>query len=191
MTTTDAATSIPERAFAWWQQNCGPAARDPAVRARLRRCRSTVDAVREPAAIALSRRLGGLREGSTTLWQDRTLDLARVLSHVREDDGLRPMRAVGWRSFPGHKDENEAASAERPDLSEVRFRRLLETPAGEPLVMAFIRLIRLLDGRINVRLLASDFLYWNDRTKKQWAFDYYAAAIAAPADEPSTQEIDA
>lgn len=191
MTPATPAPSVSERAVLWWQQWCGPQANDPAMRARLRRCRSTVEAIREPAALALSRRIGGMREGATDAWLDRTLDLARVLAHVREDDDSRPMRVVGWKSFPGIKGVTDATAAERPQLSEVRFRRLIETPAGEPLVTAFVRLIRVLGGRINVRQVASDFLYWNDRTKKQWAFDYYAAAMAAPADEPSTQEIDA
>jgi len=113
------------------------------------------------------------------------LDLARVLAHIREDDPRqRPMQAAGWKSFPGDRRESDAGEG-RPRLSEARFRRLLHSGRGEERVSAFARLIALLGGTVNVAELANDFWHWNDRTKRRWAFDYYAAGIATPPDSLS------
>lgn len=157
------------------------------ARARLRRCRSTIEALGEPAAVGLARRLGVLGERSRH--DDHAvgaaLDVARVLAHVTEHAGQqRVMQAAGWKQFPGDKKESDSAEM-RPLLSEVRFRRLLTTPPGEPLVVAFIRLIRLLKGEANVTQLSNDFRNWRHpergpAVRQQWAFDYYHAGDSAP-----------
>ncbi len=168
----------------WWDQYCGPKAADRGVRARLRRCRSTREAISVQAAATLGVRLGAIRD-ELTAEGERALDLARVLAHVTEDDARRPMQAAGWKVFPGERAESEFSSEERPRLSSVRFQRLLTVEEGEELVRAFIRLVRLLDGKVGVRQLAYDFRYWGhpeygERIRRRWAFDYYAAASAAP-----------
>lgn len=89
------------------------------------------------------------------------------------------MRSAGWRRFPGEAKESDAG-ADAPKLSELRFRRLLQTERGEEQVTAFVRLVQLLGGKIDVARLADDFVFWNDRVKREWAFDYYAAGIAMP-----------
>lgn len=112
------------------------------------------------------------------------LNLARVLAHIRRDDGSqRPMQAAGWKKFPRDKRDSDAAPGEGPRLSEVRFRRLLGVERGEEQVAAFVRLIALLDDSVNVSELATSFWYWGDQTKRQWAFDYYHASTATPAEE--------
>ncbi len=172
------------RALDWWKRYCHPVDGDPASRARLRRCRSATDAVGIPAAISLARSMGAL-SGTQTDDDYRVtsaLDLARVLSNVTQHvETKRPMQAAGWKTFPGDRRESDAGE-DRPVLSELRFRRLLTAAHGEEQVSAFIRLIALLGGAVNVTELAEDFFYWNDRTKRRWAFDYYAAGVAAPAD---------
>jgi CRISPR system Cascade subunit CasB len=142
----------------------------------------------EPAAIQLAQRLGILssRSSPDDSRLEAALGLARVLAHVKEHDGARRvMQAAGWKSFPNDRKESEAGN-DRPIVSEVRFRRLLTTEPGEPLVQAFIRLVRQLDSQVNVTELASDFLALSDPAKRQrvrtkWAFDYFAAGVAAPA----------
>lgn len=178
-------------ALAWWKRYCDPAGDgDPETRARLRRCRSAVDALSIRPAIRLAHRIGIPRDVDD--WRlTAGLDLARVLAHVTiHDPALPPMRAAGWKTFPGDRRESEAGD-DRPRLSEVRFRRLLEAAPGEELVVAFSRLVILLDRAVSVTALAEDFLSWGDRTKRRWAFDYYAAGVAAPdAIEPSIEDTD-
>jgi hypothetical protein len=59
---------------------------------------------------------------------------------------------------------------------------------GEEQVDAFIRLIKLLGRTASVPAVARDFLHWNDKTKQSWAFDYYAAGVAAPSNPTISDE---
>lgn len=155
---------------------------DSGVRARLRRARSQTEVLMEPKAIQLAQRMGRLARGRIVSDEaiGAALDLARVLAHVKEHDGKqRLMQRAGWRTFAGDRRESDAGD-DRPTLSGVRFRRLLTTDGGEALVAAFTRLVRQLDGVVNVGELASDFLDWTHPTRgakvrRKWAFDYFAA----------------
>jgi len=96
------------------------------------------------------------------------------------------MQAAGWKEFPGDRRESDVDVSKRPKLSQVRFRRLLTTDGGEDLVRAFIRLVALLDGKVNVEALGRDFRDWGhpsrgEAVRQRWAFDYYAASTANPA----------
>jgi CRISPR system Cascade subunit CasB len=179
------------RARDWWARYCHPRDGDPGVRARLRRCHSATDALSIRPAIILARQCGApSRLVPANEWKlVRGLNLARVLAHVTNDDRARfPMQAAGWKSFPS--DRKAEAAAERPLLSELRFRRLIDADSGEEQVTAFVRLVHLLDGTVNIEELARAFLFWNDYTKKRWTFDYYAAGIAAPQALPTNDEDD-
>lgn len=169
----------------WWARIADHQRGDPGTMAELRRCRATSEAARVREAITLARMLGAC-EADAPAWRTAAaLDLARVLAHVRSDTGVHPMRAAGWGSFAGTRRESDLGAGERPRLSEVRFRRLLQTADGEERVTAFTRLIALLDGAVGVAHLAADFLRWThptdgDRVREHWAFLYYHAADAAP-----------
>jgi CRISPR system Cascade subunit CasB len=185
------------RALAWWRKHCHPVNGDPGTRARLRRARSVVDALQINAAVELARRLGAVpKDHPAPDWKIyAALDLGRVLAHVKEDDARHPMAAAGWQSFPGDRKESDAGT-DRPRLSEARFRRLLQARGGEETVSAFVRLVALLDGRVNVAQLTTDFLDWNhpergDRVRERWAFHYLAAGSAAPTTASTDNEDDA
>jgi CRISPR system Cascade subunit CasB len=163
---------VPDRktALVAWHERLSER-RSAGTRARLRRAGSRAEAAAETTALALIRMLPA-RES------DGALDLARVLAHVRQHDGrLRVMQKAGWKRFPEGK-ESESAE-DRPVLSEVRFRRLLQTEPGNAWVTAIVRLVAQLDGVVNVDDLAGDFLAWYDpdrreRVKIKWAKEYYA-----------------
>jgi CRISPR system Cascade subunit CasB len=181
--------SVGAIAAAWWRYTCGSDAPDSSTRARLRRCRNNVEAATEPVALLLARRLGAFAPGAHPNDAERAIGLARVLASVRTEASETPLRALGWRNFPGDRAEADAG-AERPRLGESRFRRLLTVPGGEEQVVAFRRLVALMDETANVSALANDFWYWSDRTKQRWAFDYYNARAAVPASTstPDTDE---
>ncbi|HET7586342.1 MAG TPA: type I-E CRISPR-associated protein Cse2/CasB [Gemmatimonadaceae bacterium] len=177
-----------DRALDWWRQLTDRNKGDPGSLARLRRCRSSVDASTVRAAVSLARRLGATRQTASDDRRRDVLDLARVLAHVKEHDSTHPMRAAGWQRFAGDRKESDAGD-DRPRLAEARFRRLLQTGLGEEKVAAFARLVALLGETINVRELANDFLDWNhpvrgDRVRERWAFIYYHADSALPAEPP-------
>ncbi len=187
---TDPAAAPAERvhpALEWWQRLSDRHRGDPGTLARLRRSRSTLEAMQVPDALELARCLRALtRDGQVPDWKLRgVLDLARVLAHVRQHDLYsHPMRSAGWKHFAGSRRESDAGE-DRPVLSETRFRRLLLTGQGEEKVSAFTRLIALLGGTVKVDDLARDFVSWNEpgrgeRVRERWAFLYYGAGAAAP-----------
>lgn len=191
----EARTSRRSTVLDWYTRNCDLEKGDPATRAQLRRCRNRTDALMIPAAVGLARRLGALGRGAhqDDEFLGAALDLARVLAHVkRHDKGKRVMQAAGWKTFPGERKESDAGN-DRPLLSQVRFRRLLTTDSGEPQVNAFVRLVKQLEGTVNVPELTDDFLGWahesrRARIRNKWAFDYYAAGAAAPKDSEVSPE---
>ena len=128
-----------------------------AALARLRRAATPIEVMQEPEALRLIRRLP--RD------PDRAAILAGVLAFVDEPDDQPIARAIGRESF----DEDKAL------MSEARLRRLLQTP-GNDLMDPLRRLIRLTKGKANVRDLSSSVLYWGDRVKKRWIFDYYGVS---------------
>lgn len=176
----------------WWSRTISDDRRpavDARTRALLRRTHSTAEAMTLPAAIALARDLN--RDGVSINTRDleNAVDLSRVLAHVRRDSKIHPMRKVGWPSFP-----TGASDAALPAMSELRFRRLLQTGDGPPRVSAFTRLVAQLGDEANVAALAEAFWFWNHpdaHVKQQWAFHYFNAANAAPpslTDDVSTPE---
>lgn len=195
MADTTAGTGKGHAAAGWWARFCDPKKGNSAVRAQLRRCRSNAEVLAIPAGIPLLHRLGALDRGSNAgidAYVDRVLGLARVLAFVAEDDAsAKLMRTLGWEKPPVSSDLG-AEAGERPRLSEVRFRRLLQVRTGEEQVVAFIRLVRLADGKAAVSALSRDYLSWNhDETKHRWAFEYYGAASAVPSSSQSQEEISA
>jgi len=179
-----------EVAREWWLRVCAPDRGDPASRARLKRCRSFVDVLTIPAAVSLARRLGATQEPRDERRLETALGLARVLAHVTVNTQISAIRAAGWTEFPG--EQAEADAKVKPRLSEARFRRLLQTGGGEEQVLAFTRLIRMMDGKVRIAELARDYLDWHcDSTRQRWAFEYYAAGVAAPPSIQTTIEDEA
>lgn len=177
-----------EVALRWWVGLTDEERGDSAALARLRRSGSTTEAAREPAALRLVRKLGISPGDASWSAVETALDLARVLANVRSRDDRHPMRAAGYSRFP-----SDSPPPEPPRLSEARFRRLLQVGRGEEKVTAFTRLIALLDSKVNIGRLATDYLDWNhpvrgDRTRERWAFEYYAAGSAAPTPTRDEEE---
>ena len=61
-------------------------------------------------------------------------------------------------------------------VSGLRFRRLLKVKEQEALFTSMTRIIALLGGNVNLQSLAQSVYFWNDRTRKKWAFEYYSKA---------------
>jgi CRISPR system Cascade subunit CasB len=175
-----------EQAKRWWQDlqdyrdgKPNPRA-DRASRARLRRA-DAVAAVAEEAVMALYRRLGG--EDGSGFDHGRlksALRLALVLVHVRQDEAADQhgdrksfARQIGRESF-GDK-------AESARLHPLRFQRLLAARSDEEIIQEFRRAVDIAGNKANVRDLAGLLLHWDlEETRTRFAFDYYAAGIAAP-----------
>ncbi|MBE9605678.1 type I-E CRISPR-associated protein Cse2/CasB [Acetobacteraceae bacterium H6797] len=156
----------PSAAAQWWRDlqggDAGPRSKDRAALARLRRCGTVAEAMREPATFDLFRRCGGQSEFELS----KVALLAALLSHVREESSEWVARFVG----PESPDKPETAV-----LKPLRFRRLMEADGEEELLTAFRRLIALMDGKANVEDLARALLYWSERTRVTWTYRYWNA----------------
>ena len=169
-----------DAAAAWWHglqpdlETHRPG--DRASLARLRRCATVAEAMTEPAAIALFRRIGATRADDLP----HIATLAAVLAHVREDV---PEGRVARRLGPDYPDAPETAR-----MSALRFRRLLEAAPGDEQLTAFRRMVALAGGSLPLRDLARSLLDWDDERRRRWIYDYWNAGqpIAAPtAEDPA------
>lgn len=168
MTEEQRSGSADSIAYEWWRRlnpkDTEPSGHQRAALARLRRAGTPIEVIQEPEALRLIARLPSFRDS------ERVAILAGVLAFVRETDDRRVARAVGRASL----DDDKTAL-----LSESRFRRLLQVPCAD-LMDPMRRLVRMTKGTINVRHLSRSILYWGDREKKRWIFDYYAVGAAVP-----------
>ena len=152
-------------AYDWWNGLRDGSGRHRASLAHMRQAHTPLDIVQEPAALLLVTRLRPFGCDD-----DRVAILAGVLALVREDQKALVPRALGRSSLD---DERSAR------LSEGRFRRLMQADADE-LLPQMRRLVQLAGGTANVRDLADGILYWGDRVRKKWTFEYYGVGSATP-----------
>lgn len=141
--------------IAWWQtlnDNRGD-------RAELRRCSTLAEVAFTPAyhklRFALAK-FGRVNADGLALVAGLA---ARVKSNVTVD------------SFAEQMATGKADGSAR--VSGLRFRRLLKIKDREELFTAMGRTVALLGGAVNLYSFANSLYYWNDRTRKQWAFEYY------------------
>lgn len=144
----------------WWNE----LAEDKGGRAELRRAADVTRVVMSPAYQRLHRRLCEvLPEGQVPAHkQDRLAIAAALLAHVKEDDSASVPLAMSRREEGG----------DRPPVSPLRFRRLLETADIDDLFVGLRRVLPLLHHRVNVVALTQDVLNWGDATRKRWAYGY-------------------
>ena len=149
--------------IAWWTG----LQEDRAGRATLRRAASPADVVYCPA---YHRLVGQNRESGFALGARHLESLACVAglaAHVRNIDASRSIGAqMAAQRAPGSNSR----------LGGLRFRRLVACTTREELYPLLVRTIRLLDGTVNLVDLANGVFWWNERSRKAWAYDYYANA---------------
>lgn len=64
------------------------------------------------------------------------------------------------------------SEGEKPAVSELRFRRLLESPTTDDLFVGLRRALPLMGQTANIFDLADSVLFWGDVVKKRWAYNY-------------------
>jgi len=144
--------------FKWWdslEQNKGE-------RAELRRCRTTTDVAFTQAFYRFLRAIDKKNRSNI----DQLALIAGVLAHVKKND---PSKRIAEQMASPKSGINARVSG-------LRFRRLLKIDNREELYQALVRLIHLLDGTANIYSLAESAFYWSERTRKDWAYDYYTTS---------------
>jgi len=140
-----------------------------AARAQLKRCHGVGNVLLEPAFQRLYRHLEeagtvfspAMREAQMNGWAAA----AALAAHVSPGEG---------RSFPVMASHTEKPG-ERPPLSPLRFRRLLDTPDDDidALFKGLRRALPLIGGKVSAISLAADVLSWGDETRRRWAYAYH------------------
>ena len=170
-------------AVAWWRalqpdpDNPNPRLRagDRATLARLRRCDRPEQAGAEASAIELARALG-IQRGDDE-WLGSVLLTAIVLAHVRKD--VRTL-SLGRSLGPPAPDQ-------RARLSPLRLSRLLAADTLEERLIAFRRVVALLNGEVHLRDLTRLLLCWTEKTRIALVFDYHGVPPpGADKAEPSS-----
>ncbi|WP_299362679.1 type I-E CRISPR-associated protein Cse2/CasB [uncultured Paracoccus sp.] len=161
---SDATRTPGQVALAWWQRNLRPdedtgSAR--ALRARLRRADHATDILAESWVIELHDRLHRRTDPLTLA------ALAQVLANVERHEGRRIAQAFG-------------AGDPKP-LSPLRFQRLIRSDDRGELATSLRRALPMIDRACNVAALAEDVLFWGEKPRIRWCFDYYGAAPPRPA----------
>lgn len=133
---------------------------DNSGRAQLKRCNSIDEIVMCPTYQRFYRYLltCNVWPINAATWQnDKLAVIAGLLAHIETDDS---------QNFPVR-----ASVGDKPVISELRFKGLLKTDTDD-LFANLRRLLPLINYQTNVIQLACDIYYWNDKTKKQWAYSY-------------------
>jgi len=144
--------------FNWWKG----LDEDKASRAILRRC-STIDEVTLSNTYQRFYRymLNCGWPVDAASWQnDRLAAIAGLLSHVKVDD---------LKNLPLRMSE---LSGDRQLVSELRFSSLLKVEDINDLFISLRRTFPLIKNQTNIKQLALDVYWWNDKTKKEWAYSY-------------------
>ena len=137
---------------------------DRGDRAELRRAHDITAIILTPAFQRAHQRLravGWPVEGDSPR-NDRLAIIIGLLAHVESAGDVAPAQAMSARK-PGD---------ERPAVSPLRFQRLLESPDLDALFTGLRRVLPLLQQPIAIAALANDVLFWGDKVKKRWAYDY-------------------
>lgn len=149
----------------WWRElrdNKGD-------RAELRRCETVIDVVATPAYHLIYRRL--LHAGLPPVEHERDYNgrlpvIIALVAHIKEKDGLP--KAMPLAKAMSARPEG----SDRPKVSPLRFRRLLELETPDDLLAGMRRVLPLIEGDVQPRVLAQDLYWWGDKVKRRWAYVY-------------------
>ncbi|WP_179402697.1 type I-E CRISPR-associated protein Cse2/CasB [Burkholderia guangdongensis] len=155
-----------------------------ADRAQLRRCRAPEDVLLQSAFHRLRQELERQQLQSKP---DELALAVGVVVHARHVPNKKFAYSLGHKNASG-----------RVAMSELRFRQLQTCRDEDSFFRQARRAVDLLDGEVDVGLLAADLLQWvrefrrpdpalppDQRLKLRWASDYYHAALRDADQEPA------
>jgi CRISPR system Cascade subunit CasB len=136
---------------------------DKGGRAHLRRASSVLDAALQPAVHRLRRQLETIGQDTFSEEQlDRLSTACALIAHIKQPGHLSLPQAMSERA-PG---------SDRNATSELRFRRLLDAEDIPILFSGLRRSLPLIDGHVCPVLLTRDVMFWGDKVKRTWVYDY-------------------
>lgn len=147
-------SEIGEALYKWWQELDS----NKSERADLRRAHTVSEIVLLPVfqRVCIQFRPYFKYEKN---WEYRFASILGLLAHVRENSESNLALLM--------------AGKPKPNISELRFRRLIQRDRQE-LYVAMIRVIRSLNNTANIFDLANSVYYWGNPVRKRWSFEYYS-----------------
>jgi len=147
--------------YDWWLKT----SKSSGDRANLRRARTPDMVAIQSSYLGLYREIVSCGISDKFKWRlnQRLPLIAGVLSHVKENRNESVAFVMGSSTKSG---------SENPVVSDLRFRRLMKTD-DDSLYIMIIRMIRMMDGKVNVKNLSESLFFWDDMTRKKWASQYY------------------
>ena len=155
-------------AMGWWSRHIAPRENAAArgLSARLRRAAGPITVLCEPEVHELAR---DLRFGPEKA--DRLVQLVCLLAELREHHSRRLPQLLGGAE---------------PVMSNARFEKLMRSQGGE-LTSRMRRAILMSERSCNVASFADDLIYWNDKTRNRWFFDYFG--VDAPREDAPDNDL--
>lgn len=142
----------------WWEQLDD----DRGNRAILRRCSTLDEVILSPAYQRFYRYMLAHKawpEKDAQQQRDKLAAIAGLLAHVEKNEGHLPV----VMSPPG---------GDKPLVSELRFLNLLKMETTDDVFRGLRRILPLIKNQAGIAELARDVYWWNDRTRKEWAYAY-------------------
>ncbi len=151
----------------WWRD----LESDRGARAELRRARSPEDAALIPATIDLITQLRATPLAEHKGWLARIPVIAGLAAHLDHNAAEAVLAPPDREALPKRM---ASAKGDRPRVSELRFRRLLQY-SREELYRPMIRVLAQLDNQAGLFDLAEALFWWGPQIQKTWAFAYFPA----------------
>lgn len=151
---------------------------DSGARAQLRRCDDVAEVMMTPSFNRFCHRVKGLFEGEMRGWEVRLAMVVGLMAHLKHDHSSTVLSSSkGLEKSFAALFVVPMAEGDRPRVSELRFRRLLQRDASD-LYPAMIRVLRMLDGSANLYGLAESVYCWDDKylgdkVRKEWSYAYF------------------
>lgn len=150
---------VKEKIHDWWEnllQNRGDGA-------ELRRCHDLNEVFFCPAFHQLYQSL----RGDGPVKKEALALIAVSLAYVRNNEARD--------SFAAQMGDEKSVGT--PQVSEIRFKKLVRSESHHELFSPVIRIIRMLDGAVNIDDLVSKLYYWNDKSRQKMTFEYYEKVL--------------
>lgn len=144
---------------AWWHG----LDEDRGARAQLRRCHNLLAVEQTPAFHAARQHLeeAGLKL-SAGRQRSRLASVIALLAHVKSNGAKSLPVAFSQGDKPGDK----------PPVSPLRFRQLLDARDDEELFTRLRRALPLIDKAVDPIQLANDVMDWGDGVRRRWVYAY-------------------
>lgn len=141
--------------WAWWHG----LETDRGARAQLRRCHNLLAVEQTPAFHAARQLLeeAGLKP-TVGRQRSRLPSAIALLAHVK---------SKGAQSLP-----QAFSQGDKPPVSPLRFRQLLDARDDEELFTRLRRVLPLIDSAVDPTQLANDVMDWGDVVRKRWVYAY-------------------